>query len=212
MAVASIYQQASEPTDLKPGTIWLGDDGVGKIRKLDGTWNTFGPWQEPNFGLLSLQGGTMLGPILGAHGLATLESPAFTGTPTINAVDAADKDFVTSQVEALKTSLTALISNQFGGTAGNITIGGNLAVGYGTVADGGTIPLPTYADNTRAAKAEVWGVMVSMATMPFHDGAEANDSSFNIAVDVNLNVTCQCVESHWGTKTGTANYIILCKR
>ncbi len=212
MPVVKNYQQADEPSDLLPGTGWYKDDGKAYIRKLDGSWNYIGEWQLPNMHHLHLEGGTVLGPILGAHGLAPVDDPAFTGTATLNDIDLADKQWTTEQMADLQTTLSQMIAAQIGGTSGNITIGSNLAVGYGTIADGGTIPLPVYADNKRATKPEVWGVLVSMKTVTIHDGSEANDSVWDVSADVNLVVSAKVVESHWGTASGTANYIIICKR
>src|ERR1035437_7011845 len=212
MAVVSTYQQDDEPSDLTPGTGWLRGDGKEYVRKLDLSWNYVGEWQLSHKNNLPIEGGTMMGPILGSHGLAPLDNPAFTGAATQNGVDLADKDYLTNQLAALQLTLTSLITNQVGGTMGNITIGGNLAVGYGTVSDGGTIPLPIYADNVRASLSEVWGVLASMKSLTGHDGSEANDWTFEVNVDASLNVTCTNVESHWGTFTGVASYIVMCKR
>lgn len=212
MPVANAYYQADEPTDLTPATRWYKDDGKLYIRKIDLSWNYAGEWQLPNMHHLHVEGGTMLGPILGAHGLAPTDNPAFTGTATLNTIDLADKQWAADQLTTLQTTLTNLITNQVSGSSGNITIGSNLAVGYGTVNDGGTIPLPTYSDNKRAVKAEVWGVLVSMKSVTVHDGSEANDSVWEVSADVNLVVTAHVVESHWGTKAGVANYVIICKR
>lgn len=220
MAVASIYQQAVEPTDLTPGTLWLRDDGTSAVRKLDLTWNELGSWELPSWGNLPVAGGTMLGPILGNHGLAPLASPAFTGAPTINGIDAADKQWVTDQLTTLQSTVNDLISNAISGTSGNITIGSNLTVGYGTVQDGGTIPLPVFADNTRADKSQVWGVMVSMNNAAYGTGSEATSWANKCTVDANLLVTCgvAIVGGGGGANTGstagtsTANYIVICKR
>lgn len=219
MAAVSTYQQAAEPTDMNPGTTWLKDDGSAYIRKLDLTWNYLGEWQLPHMHHLHIEGGTMLGPILGGHGLAPLNNPPFTGTATLNGLDLADKQWVTDQLSTLQTVLTNLISNQIGGTSGNITIGSNMAVGYGTVTDGGTIPLPTYADNKRAVKAEVWGVIVSQSSVTHGSGSEATNWINECFADVNLVVTCKSrITSGGGGNntgsgtTGVANYIVVCKR
>lgn len=212
MPQVNAYYQATEPSDLTPATRWYKDDGKLYIRKIDLTWNYAGEWQQPNLNHVHVEGATMLGPLLGNHGLAPLESPAFTGVATLNDIDLADKQWVSDQLTALQTTLNNTISNQIGGTTGNITIGSNMAVGYGTVADGGTIPLPVYSDNVRATKAQVWGVLVSMKSVTVHDGSEANDSVWEVSADVNLVVTANVNESHWGAKAGVANYIIICKR
>lgn len=219
MPVANAYQQAVEPTDLTPGVRWFKDDGKAYIRKLDLTWNYIGEWELPNMHHLHLEGGTMLGPILGAHGLAPTDSPAFTGTPTLGSVDLADKQWTTDQLTALLDTVNKLISNQFGGGSGNLTIGNNMAVGYGTVADQGTIPLPVYADNKRAVKAEVWGLLVSQNSVPHSSGSEATNWINECFADVNLLVTCKTRitsgggGSNAGSGTsGVANYIIACKR
>lgn len=212
MSVSSAYFQADEPTDLTPSTRWYRDDGKLFIRKIDLSWNYAGEWQLPNMHHLHLEGGTMLGAIDGAHGLAPVDNPAFTGTATLNAIDLADKQWATDQLAALQTTLSQMIAAQIGGTSGNITIGSNLAVGYGTIADGGTIPLPVYSDNKRATKPEVWGVLVSLKSVTVHDGSEANDAAWDVSADVNLVVSAKVVGSHWGTASGYANYIIICKR
>jgi hypothetical protein len=220
MPVVSTYQQAIEPTDLTPGTTWLRDDGTAAVRKLDLTWNEIGNWELPNFGNVSIRGGTMLGPLLGAHGLAPLVDTPLTGVPTSNGIDLADQQWVKDQLTAMLTTINNLISNAIGGTNGNITIGSNLAVGYGTVADGGTIPLPVFSDNTRADKSQVWGVLVSMNNAAYSTGSEATSWANKCTVDVNLVVTCGVSitsgggGSNHGSTDGasTANYIVICKR
>lgn len=220
MPVVNTYQQAVEPTDLTPGTTWLRDDGTAAIRKLDLSWNEIGNWELPYFNNLQRSGGTVLGPILGNHGLAPLDSPPFTGTPTINGVDAADKQWVTDQLTTLQGTLNDLLSNAISGTSGNITIGSNLTVGYGTVFDGGTIPLPVFADNTRADKTQVWGVLVSMNKATYGTGSEATAWSNDCSVDSNLLVKCGLSitggggGANMGSAAGAsvANYIVVCKR
>lgn len=217
MPVVSTYQQAVEPTDLTPGITWLRNDGTAAIRKLDLTWNEIGKWQLPSFNNLPLTGGTMLGAILGQHGLAPLANPAFTGTATLGGVDLAPKQWTTDQLTALQTTISNQITSLIGGTTGNITIGSNLAIGYGTVADGGTIPLPIYSDNKRAALAEVWSVLVSNNSTPHSSGAEATSWVDECFANASLIVTCKIRITSGGggnnlSGNGTANYIIVCKR
>lgn len=221
MAVVNTYQQASEPTDLTPGTQWYRDDGKAYIRKLDLTWNYIGEWQRPNFNHLHVEGGTMLGPILGEHGLAPLNNPAFTGTATLNDVDLADKQWTSDQIEALQTSLENFITGTSNGTSGTLSIGNNLAIGYGQVKHGETIELPRYGGvaGQRAALSEVWAVLPSI-----HDlegwNSKGNDYSFQsqVSVDANLKVTCSWLSTENSTVgyiehyTGSINYIIICKR
>lgn len=219
MAAVSVYCQADEPTDLAPGTTWRKADGKEYVRKLDGTWNYTGEWQLPNMHHLSIEGGTMLGAILGAHGLAPTNNPAFTGTATLNDVDLADKQWATDQLTALQETLSNLITSQIGGTTGNITIGSNLAIGYGEVNDQGTIPLPVYSDNKRAVKAEVWGLLVSPKSVPHSSGSEATSWLNECFADVNLLVTCKIRITSGGGganagsgTSGIASYIVICKR
>lgn len=220
MPAVSAYQQAVEPTDLKPGTLWYKDDGKAYIRKLDLTWNYIGEWQLPNMHHLHLEGGTMLGVILGDHGLAPSNNPQFTGTATLNNLDLADKQWVTDQLAELQTTLSDLISNQIGGGSGTITIGNNLAIGYGEVADQGTVPLPKFADDKRATLAQVWAVMCSTKSCPHSSGSEATNWVDECFVNTStLIVTCKIriVSGGGGANagsgtSGTANYIIICKR
>jgi len=216
MAEVKTYQGADEPTDMAPGTTWLKDDGNAVIRKPDGTWNLIGQWTVPNMGMVDIQGDTMLGPLLGAHGLAPLDSPDFTGTVQVAGEEVATKTWTTEQLSDLQTTLEDFIGGQFSGSETTISIGNNLAIGYGNGANaiphGGAIPLPKYGDGSRAQLSEVVGVVVSVSSMAMNDGAEANTYVWTVSVDANLTVTCKTVGTHWGEHDGSANYLIICKR
>jgi len=215
MSEAKTYQQASEPSDLTPGTTWLHDNGKAYIRKLDLTWNYVGEWELPNFHHLHLEGGSMLGPIGGAHGLCHSHNPAFTGTATLNDVDLADKQWISTQLEDLRSVLENYISGKMGGTSGNVTVGNNMAIGFGTVQDGATIPLPTYADNTRASKSEVWGVLPSIKSMVGSNHPYvAFQYNMTCSVDANLVASSKWSGGGYVHEAGQSqiNYIIICKR
>jgi hypothetical protein len=213
MGIVNLYQQADEPSAETPaGTVWFRDDGTSAVKKIDLTWNELGSWQEENWGKLLVSGGTMLGPILGAHGLAELDSPAFTGTPTIEGDEIATKPWTIEQLDALQLEIQNFINGAFGGSGNTITIGNNLAMIKGTAAHGDTCALPAYADGDTAALADVWVALPSLESMLVHDGEEANDVTWDIDIDANLLVTCQAAESHWGTQEGRIHYLVICKR
>ena len=206
------YYQADEPTDLNPGTQWFRDDGKAYIRKPDLTWNETGRWTEKNMGHVDIQGDTMLGSLEGDHGLAPLDSPPFTGIVTVNGEEVATKAWTTEQLQALQESLQNFIGGQYSGSEGTITIGNNLAIGFGgPIEHGAAIPLPLYGDGSRAHNSEVWGVIPSLHAIQVHDGGEANNTYWDISVDANLVVTCH-VTSRWPEYFGSVNYLIICKR
>jgi hypothetical protein len=211
MAIVNAYQQADEPADAVAGTQWFRDDGTWAIMGLDLNWNEMGLWTMPDHGHLPVAGGTMIGNILGGHGLAGLESPAFTGSPTIEGDEIATKPWTTVQLDALQTTLQQFIASSFSGSDGTLTIGNNLAIGYGTVANGATIPLPKYADDDRASLSEVWAVIPSVRSLT---GRSDSITSFNwtitCSVDANLLVTCTF--AGWSVPDASINYLIICTR
>ena len=223
MAEVKTYHGADEPTDMAPGTTWRKDDGKEFARKPDGTWVQTGRWTERNCGHVDIQGDTMLGPLLGQHGLAPLDSPPFTGMPTISGGEIATKTWTTDQLSDLQKALQDFISGQFSGSEGSITIGNNLAIGYGTRTNGQTIPLPVYGDKSNAFLTEVWAVMVSPADMGGSiSGDIADIFTVHCSVDSSLLLSCYIKHTRpgWGNDDigigdsghALANYFIVCKR
>lgn len=155
MSEVKTYQQADEPTDVTPGTVWLRATGTKAQRDLTGAWVEKGSWTETNDGLLPLTGGAVTGPVTGSHGHAPLDSPAFTTNATLDGEDLSTKTWVSEQIADLMTTIQDYISNAISGGESSITIGQNFVLAYGTVANGGTVPLPTYSSGVKAVKSEI---------------------------------------------------------
>lgn len=211
MPLVETYYQADEPPQTAPGTVWLRADGTKAQRGLSGQWIEKGSWTEENDGMMSVNGGTVLGPVLGNHGHAPLDSPAFLGTMTLNGEEVPDKPWVNDQIQAAVEAIQSFVNGVMTGGE-TISIGNDMAIGYGVVADGGTIPLPKYADGTRAILSEVWGVLPSLRYTYFHFSAGTNLLGVNIRADANLLVTAKCEYGVANWVSVEANYIIICKR
>lgn len=92
------YQQASDPGAVGAGVEWT-NTTTGDVYRRDITnsaWNKMFNVGVVNGGLLPLAGGNMTGAITGSHGLAPLDSPAFTTNATLTSNDLATKAFVTN--------------------------------------------------------------------------------------------------------------------
>lgn len=223
MPLVNTYQQAGEPSDTTPGAVWLRADGTKAQRGLAGLWIEKGSWTQANDGMLSKNGGTVLGPVYGNHGHASIDSPAFTGVITLGGDEVPTKPWVLEQMTTLSDTLQSFITNAIGGAGGagagtQVSIGNNLAFASGTIGDGGTISLPKYADGTRAVIGEVCGLLVSPYTQTRGNGGEATAMAYECYVDpatlvvtVRTRITGGGGGANWGT-SGTANFLIICKR
>jgi len=218
MAEVKTYYQADEPSDVAPGAMWLRSDGTKAQRGLSSEWIEKGSWTEVNDGMLPVVGGSMLGPVSGNHGHAPIDDPAFTGVMTLNGEEIPDKPWVTAAIEALQETLQNFITQSLTGGDNSISVGNNLAIGIGEVADQGAITLPKFADDTRAVLGEVWGVLVSPKEYHHGIGSEATIMAHECYHDpMTLIVTCRTrILSGGGgavsAAAGTANYLIICKR
>ena len=155
MSEVKTYQQADEPTDATPGTGWLRADGSKAQRDMSGAWVEKGSWTLENDGMLPKAGGAVTGAVIGNHGHAPMDSPAFTTNATLDGDDLATKVWVAQQIADLMTTIQDYISNAISGGESSITIGQNFVLAYGTVANGGTVPLPTYSSGVKAVKSEI---------------------------------------------------------
>lgn len=80
-----------------------------------------------------------------------------------------------------------------------------VAVLTGTVAHGGTIPLPSGFDATDCK----WTVGLGVLTQWGENAAGGDHDVITCSVNASRVVTCTCVLAEAGTQTGTANYIIV---
>lgn len=213
-----IYQQADEPDDDRPGTIWFDNRGKGWIKKMTGEWNYVGEWQLPNFHHLHVEGGSMLGPVRGAHGLMSAFNPAMEGTATLNDIDLADKQWTMDQINTMRATLENYISGALGGSTGNFTIGSSIAFGYGTVNHDGVVPLPKYSGEITAKVSDVVALIVSPYDVD-HWNSKSEGYWVKSVCKVNpstLKVECYTVDylnpsgGDDKYKTGTAQYLIVC--
>lgn len=216
MAEVKTYFQATEPTDSTPGTRWINVDGSRKIRGIDGVYRDDGNINLETCGNLSRQGGNMEGAIGGNHGLAPLDSPAFTTSATLEDEEVATKTWAQSLVDDLEETLRDVITAAVDGSSPNLGIFDYLAVGYGSVAHGEAIPLPYYKlgavnGGTQAKLSELISVHVALKTIMSHSSDSSDlHPSWAISVDpATLVVTCQVVDAD-ETHTGTVNYSIIC--
>jgi hypothetical protein len=218
MAAVQTYYQADEPNETTPGTVWLRSDGTKAQRDLSGNWIEKGSWVLEDDGLLSKNGGAVVGPITGNHGHAPTDSPAFTTNITLDGEDVPDKPWVTAQIEDMQTALQTYVTEALSVGDTGISIGANLAFGYGIIAHGGTIPLPKYSDDTQATIGQICLLLVGPSTLARASGGEATYWVYETSVDpTTLLVTARTrITSGGGGNNagvnGTANYSIICKR
>ena len=217
MSLVNTYYSATEPADTAPGTIWLRVNGTKAQRGLSGEWIEKGSWTEENDGMLSVNGGTVLGPVGGNHGHAPLENPQFTGTITCDGEEVPDKPWVLDQIQKVKDSITAFVNDIVNNTEG-FTVENNLAIEVGVVAHDGIIPLPKYADGTRAVHEEIWAMLVTMKHAAHSTSDRAAQIGHYCSVDpATRKVTARFLMEAGGgganwAGVGDANYIIICKR
>lgn len=167
--------------------------------------------------MLSLEGGTVLGPVQGNHGHAPLEDPAFTGVITLDGEEVPIKPWVLDQIQQVKASIQAFVNDIVNNTEG-FTVENNLTIETGVVAHDAVIPLPKYADGTRAVHEEVWAMMVSM----HHAADSTSDRAAQVGQYCSVDPATRKVTArhlmeaggggaNWAG-VGDANYIIICKR
>jgi hypothetical protein len=214
MAAVQTYFQADEPTDSAPGTIWLRSDGTKAQRDLSSAWVEKGNWLLEDDGLLSQEGGSVQGPITGNHGHAPTDSPAFTTVITLDGEEVPDKPWVTEQLANMQTDLQNYITEALSGGDSGVSIGNNLAFGYGQgLTNGSVVPLPKYADDTRATIGEVVLLMVAAGNNSFSCNVNAQHNIYVSVDPATLIVTCYGVRLGTGnTWNGVASYFIVCQR
>ena len=167
MSEVKTYQQADEPTDVTAGTTWLRADGTKAQRDFSGAWIEKGSWTLEDDGMLPAAGGAVTGAVTGNHGHATLDSPAFTTNATLDGEDLSTKTWVSEQISDLMTTIQDYIANALGGGESSLAIGQNIAFGYGSVANGTVVPLPTYSSGVKAVKGEIDLLLPSIAYSNF---------------------------------------------
>ena len=216
MSEVKTYQQADEPTDTTPGTGWLRADGTKAQRDLSGAWVEKGSWTLENDGMLPKAGGAVTGAVTGNHGHAPMDSPAFTTNATLDGEDLSTKPWVQEQLTNLQTELQNYIIEALGGGESSLAIGQNIAFGYGTLAHGATVPLPTYSSGVKAVKSEIVLLLASM----YSAQDSTSDRAIAIAAECWIDPDTLLVTarhrivsggggSNWASD-GSANYIIVC--
>jgi hypothetical protein len=163
----------------------------------------------------------MTGAITGAHGLVAASSPAFSSQPTYSDVNLATINDVNNAVTALTTALNNNIKSAVSSITGNFNIGANIAWGSGTVADGGTVPLPSFggASPRQALLSEVVAVVVSAGKCSYGAGSEATTwqtqwtvNTGTLAVSAGNKISGGGGGSNHSSTDGVANYLIICVR
>lgn len=212
MSEVKTYQQADEPTDITPGTTWLRADGTKAQRDLSGAWVEKGSWTLEDDGMLPASGGAVTGAVTGNHGHAPADSPAFTTNATLDGEDLSTKTWVSEQIADLMTTIQDYIANALGGGESSITLGQNIAFGYGTLTHGETVPLPTYSTGVKAVKAEIVLLLPSWNEMSIHDSASAHQHmTYYCSIDPDtLAVSSYTDGDNEGTKYHPINYLIVC--
>ena len=214
MAEVKTYY-GTEPSDSSPGTMWLRTDGTKAQRDLSGVWIEKGSWTLEDDGLLSKEGGAVTGPVTGNHGHAPTDSPAFTTIITLDGEEVPDKPWVTEQMTNMQTDLQNFITEALSGGESGISVGNNMAFGYGTLAHGAAVPLPKYSDDTRATLGQI--VIMGAALVDTHaitpSRAGDNMLGYKCKIDAaTLVVTAQILMSYQDWVATDAQYWIICVR
>lgn len=166
---AYIQASSSDPGAVGFGYTWLQTD-TGSIyyRNSSNTaWVLAGNTDQTYQGLLSRQGGTMTGAILGAHGLMPTSGGDFSVAPTIQGSAIATQAYIDSAIASLQSSVSSQIAAAIASIPG-LTVGAKLAAGSGVLGPyvmspnpsavvNFTVPLPQYSDGTYASQTEVNG-------------------------------------------------------
>jgi len=240
MALVNTYYQASEPTDLTPGTVWIDSVGSRKQRGIDGAWRSMGNVNLDNGGSVKRAGDSMDGALQGAHGLAPLNAPNLRNYASLDNDPLSTVSWVNQKLDDLNIALLEKIAaTAKGGNAASALLAGNLAFGFGCNApavalsyfdepanpndphrslnDGDVVPLPKYinADGSRtdASHSEIVLMMVSPRLQ--HDWNNDTPRDHNLRCFVNPNtrvVTSKITISQGGDYAGAANYVIVCMR
>lgn len=153
--------------DADPGAVGAGFEwadttsGDLKVRNTsNSSWVTVGNINNTNLGLLALAGGAMTGSITGAHALAPVNSPNFTGTPQKSGANLATETYVDAVETDLLSTIGDKVSEAIANITSNFSVNANLAIGMGVLlSDSGnsfriTVPLPTYPGGASAAESE----------------------------------------------------------
>lgn len=212
-----------EPPNPVAMMLW-GDPSTGllKCRNTSNTaWNVCGSGNVANLGMVPIGGGTITGPLKGAHGLSPLADPAFTGTALLNGSPLATQTDVNTALQDLKDLIIAQFTTAASSSSSSSSSGGiEYAIGCGVVQDGNPIPMPFYSDGYPANYDEVCGVMAAPADQICYIGSEAcHREWFTKIIPNGAGYTVRCyVHTHDGSpkeaddKLGQANFIIICAR
>lgn len=227
--VGNRYIQTGDPGAVGCGYQWCNSStGVLYERNVaNNAWVTVGNVGLTNYGSLPITGGAMTGAITGVTGWAPLDAPNFTTSAKLSSVNLA----TTTDLSNLQTTLTNLINAQiasgFSALNSSLSISNSIAWGYGTVYDGGTIPLPSYSDR-QALHSEIVVMLVAHSgykTLPpsgpdycaemstTNTGSEARSHGHTAYVNTSTRVvTCGTFAAGDGAASNDsyANYVIIC--
>lgn len=216
--VGNVYIQASS---VDPGAVGYGyewaqtDTGNIYVRNVaNSAWVIKGNTDQTYLGNLNRGGGTMTGPITGAHGLAPLSGADFTTPPTINGNTIPTKDYVDTRDNYVLSQISTQVAAAIAAMPG-VSITDNMVVWTGTVAAATTwsdplvIPITrTYPDGTTILKTDCQSfASMNFASVPINSG-----SSFSFTLNQVDNMTWQAYTIGGPSSTHTAasiNYIVI---
>lgn len=205
--VGNVYIQDTDPGAVGFGYDWRAPtSGAIKTRNTTNTaWVNVGNANSVGYGMLSREGGVMTGPITGVTGWAPENNPDFNTSAKRDGIDLATVNDLSDLQTTLTAQINSLISSGFANLSTSSSVSTMIAWSSGTIADGGTLPLPSFTDR-QATLDEVVVKMVSTAG-PTTSGS--GTISWQCTVDNSLLVTSKVVIQSV-TYSALANYVIIC--
>lgn len=213
----------AEPVNPVPMQLW-GDPSTGILKcrnTSNSAWTILGSGCLANMGMVPIGGGTMTGPLRGAHGLAPLTDPAFTGNALLNGSPLATQTDVNTALQDLKDLILAQFTSAASSSSSSSSSGSiEYAIACGVVSDNQTVDMPKFSDGYVASYGDICGVMASPADQICYIGSEAcHREWFTKIIPNGAGYTVRCyVHTHDGSphdaddKPGQANYIIIAVR
>ena len=173
------------------------------------TWNAFGNGDSPHLGLAPTTGYTSTGAINGVTGWAPQESPDFTTSAKLGGVDLATVNDLSDLQTTLEELIAAQIASGMAGLSASISLDNSLVFAFGTVADGATVPLPSFSDR-QATASEV----VAVVPCALHLGGVGSITEVMCSINPATRVASVSTANASGPpiSSGTATYLIICKK
>lgn len=210
--VGNRYVNATDPGAVGAGYQWLNTtNGNLYERNTSNTaWVSQGNVNSALYGAAPISGFTAQGAINGATGLATLSASNFQSLQ-LNSVNVATVNDLADAQTAILKACDAKINSGLSGINASSIYSTFLAFGQGVIADGATVPLPSFGDRTALAT-EIVYLGVDLYEMP---SQFTGNYTFDMHVTVDPTtrvVACYMINSNNDKYAGTVKYHIIAMR